>query len=196
MAAAHVPFLEEEDYTEAAPFEVRDVDQSKALYGWLADEDVDFYSMELAEPALIYTHTLVPRCREYRDFPVHYALTGPGMPEPSVSLPFELPPGHGAIVVRDERAGGPARPVTYEQFSARHYFEGPELEYEARVPGTYRMVVWSDGGEGDYVAVIGRAEKFGPADIVRAVRHTPTLRRAGELRGSCSDPDEVVVAGE
>ena len=186
-AAAHVPFLEDADYSETAPFRVSDVEQSKALYGWLDAKDVDFYAMEVRDPVRIYTHTLVPRCLEYRSFPVHYALTGPGMPEPAVPLPFELPAGHGAVVVTDEGAGASPRPTIYEQFSARYYFEGPELEYEARVPGQYRMVVWSDGGAGDYVAVIGKAEKFGPADIVRAVRHTPTLRRAGELRGECTD---------
>lgn len=186
--SAHVPYLESGDYSASEPFEVTDVDQSKALYGWLGAGDVDVFRIVLTEPATIYTHTLVPFCAEYRHFFVTHALTGPGLPPPEVSLPFRLPEGHGALVVTARTPVGKPRPTVDEPFSGRAYYSGPELEYEARQTGEYHMVVWSDDGTGDYVAVIGRAERFGPADIARAVRHTPTLRRSRELRGQCTVP--------
>ena len=175
-AAAHVPFLEQADYTAERPFVVQDIAQSKALYGWLGTpEDVDFYAMQVSGPVRIYTRSLVPMCAELQKFRVTYALVGPGLPKPAAALPFDLPPD------------AKARPTLYEQFSGRYYFEGPEFEYEAAVPGEYRMVVWNEAGAmGDYVAVIGRAEKFSAADMWRAAKETVTLRRARELHGTCN----------
>lgn len=189
-ASAHVPFLEESDYTAEKPFVVKDVGQSKALYGWLGQSgDIDFYSMPVSEPVRIYMRSLVPMCAETQKFRVTYALVGPALPKPEVALPFDLPPGDGAIVVRDLTADAVPRPTLYEGFSGRYYFEGPEFEYQATAPGEYRMVVWNDAGEtGDYVAVIGRAERFSAGDIWRAARETPTLRSARELHGVCTQP--------
>ena len=189
-AAAHVPFLEEADYTAAKPFVVEDVAQSKALYGWLGTSgDVDFYSIRVNEPVRIYTRSLVPMCAELQKFLVTYALVGPGLPKPVKPLPFDLPPGDGAIVLQDGQSDVKTRPTMHENFSGRDYFEGPEFEYTATVPGEYRMVVWNEAGAiGDYVAVIGRAEKFGAADMWRAARGTVTLRRAREMHGACTEP--------
>ncbi len=185
-AIAHVPFLETSDYTAERPFVVHDIDQSKALYGWLgAAEDVDFYSMPVSEPARIQLRSLVPMCAETQKFRVTYALVGPGLPKPAAELPFELAPGDGAIVVADSLADAAERPTVYEKITGRYYFLGPELEYEAALPGEYRMVVWGDQ-PGDYVAVIGAAERFSASDMWHAAREMPTLRRARELHAVCT----------
>jgi len=185
-AIAHVPFLEGSDYTAEKPFVVHDIGQSKALYGWLdAPGDVDFYSMPVSGPVRIQLRSLVPMCAETRKFSVTYALVGPGLPQPVAALPFRLAPGDGAIVVADSLANAAERPILHEQFSNRNYFVGPELEYEATLPGEYRMVLWSDQ-PGDYVAVIGSAEKFGVSDMWQAARELLTLRRAAELHGVCT----------
>lgn len=192
VSLAHVPFIETEDYDSTRPFTVEDVTQSKAIYGWLdAASDHDVFVLEVPEATRIYTHSLVPYCEEYRDFTVTYALIGPGLPASTEPLPVELPEGAGAVIVRETLSADRQRPVTYEPFSARSYFQGPEFAVDAAAPGQYQLVVWNEAGRmGDYVAVVGEAEQFGALDIVRATRHTITLRRQAELHTSCTTPPE------
>lgn len=185
---AHVPYLEADDYSPGAPFVVRDVAQSKALYGWLDRGDVDYYAMALEEPASIYTHSLVPECREYLGFRVTYAIIGPGLPRPEHALPFSIDGDEGAIIVSDPDSPGP-RPTTYEMFSARSYFRGPDHRHDASRPGTYRVAVWNESGaSGDYVLVIGDEERFDAEDFERAARYTEVIREGRELKGSCTAP--------
>jgi hypothetical protein len=184
VAAAHVPYIEVADYSAEQPFVVDDVEQSKALYGWLDRGDVDFFSLPVTGTITIYASTLVPECREYQDFRVVFALLGPGLPAPGRALPFALAAGEGAVIVEDKAT---ARATTYEMFSDRSYYDGPGIEWPATRPGQYRLAVWNEAGRsGDYVAVIGRAERFGAEDFARAARHTATIRDGGELHGACT----------
>lgn len=191
-AVAHVPYIETEDYDATRPFTVENVSQSKAIYGWLdAASDHDVFVLEVPEATRIYTHSLVPYCQEYRDFSVTYALIGPGLPAVTEPLPVELPAGAGAVIVRETLSAESERPVTYEPFSARSYFQGPEFAVDAAAAGQYQLVVWNEAGRiGDYVAVVGEAEQFSAMDIVRATRHTITLRRQAELHTTCTTPPE------
>ncbi len=186
-ATAHVPYMEKQDFSPDQPFRVKNIPQSKAMYAFLeASTDVDHYVMTVDEPTRIYMHTNIPFCPEYRDFSVTYALLGPGLPAPTDALPVPLPEGYGAIIVRDEMIGAPDRPVMFERFSARTYWEGPEYSINVDRPGEYRMIVWQESGApGDYVAVIGRQEQFGPKDIWLAMTNTPTIRRGDELHVAC-----------
>jgi hypothetical protein len=186
--AAHVPYLEEQDFSPGEPFTVKNIPQSKAMYAFLEHEgDVDHYVMQVDEPTYIYLHTNIPYCAEYSDFTVTYALTGPGLPQPDVSLPVELPEGHGAIVIRDSFDNTDDRIVMFEPFSSRTYWEGPDYAITVEQPGEYQMIVWQEEGtKGDYIAVIGREEIFGPADIARAAMYTPQIRQGKELHTSCS----------
>lgn len=191
-AIAHVPFVESVDYTADAPFAVEDLSQSSALFSWLeSGTDVDFFAMQIDRPTHIYVQTLVPRCLEYRNFGVSYALIGPGLPVPAQALPFEVPAGQGAVIVYDDGPDMGVRPAAWKLFGARHYFEGPQFELEASTPGDYRVAVWSESGSaGDYVAVIGNDHRsFSATDLWRAARFTATLRRGDELHGTCTQPD-------
>lgn len=184
----HVPYLEDADFSGEAPFRVKNIPQSKAMYAWLSGpSDVDHYAMQVDEPTRIYMHTNIPYCKEYADFTVTYALTGPGLPAPDANMPVTLPAGHGAIIVRDQSSKDDDRPVMYEPFSGRMYWEGPVFDIEVDAPGDYQMVVWHEGGaSGDYVAVIGKKEIFGPTDIWRALTKTPGIRAGKELHTSCT----------
>jgi hypothetical protein len=189
VASAHVPYLEEGDFSSNTPFEVINIKQSKAMYAHLDNaDDVDHYVMQVDQPTYIYMHTSIPYCAEYRDFTVSYALVGPGLPEPDAEIPVSLAPGHGAIVVRDSFATETERVVSFEPFSARTYWEGPDYAITVEEPGEYQLIVWhEEGASGDYIAVIGREEIFGPMDILRAAQYTPRIRRQEELHIACSD---------
>jgi hypothetical protein len=111
-ALAHVPYLEQDDYSDAAPFVVEDVTNSKSIHAAL-DEAVDYdvFSITIDEPTRIYTTTNIPYCPQYESFAVTYALVGPGLPAPAEALPIELPAGYGAVIVRDSFDSTDDRPL-------------------------------------------------------------------------------------
>lgn len=185
---AHVPYIEDSDFSSDMPFVVQNVPQSKAMYAWLeGPRDVDHYSIAVSEPTRIYMHMNIPYCAEYGEFTVTYALVGPGLPAPDATLPVSLPEGYGAIIVRDEFSSADDRSVMYEPFSARTYWEGAEYSITVDEPGEYSMIVWHESGaKGDYVAVIGDKEQFGPKDMWLAMTNTPGIRRGDELHVGCA----------
>lgn len=189
VARAHVPYLESDsDYSADKPFVVENVENSKSLNASLdSPQDYDVYSITLTEPARIFTTTNIPYCPQYADFTVTYALTGPGLPDPGVELPVELPPGYGAVVIRDTVDNVEDRPVFFEPYGGRLTWEGPEFAIDAAPPGEYRMIVWNENGRmGDYIAVIGQLEVFGPAEIAQTRKIAPLLKNGGNLMVDCN----------
>jgi len=185
-AFAHVPFIEGKDYAEFKPFPVQNITQSKAFYAYLEQDEADSFVMEIDKPTRIYVNTLIPFCREYAKYDVNYALTGPGLPQPDVDVPFDLPAGHGAVVYEPQYSDWSGRPFMYEQYSDRRYFEGSNYTYEAQESGTYKLFVWHASGiPGDYIAVIGRAEQWGSEDVKLAAINTPIIQDRAEMRSNC-----------
>lgn len=192
---AHVPFLEEQDYSPDRPYVVHDVANSKSIHAQIGSSgDVDVYRITLNEPLRIFLATNVPYCRQYRQFSVTYALTGPGLPAPAIALPIELPPGHGAVVVRDPIPDPDTRPTWLEPFSGRQMWTGPEYALDDAKPGSYQMIVWNEQGmTGDYIAVIGEAEIFGQAEIRQTIATSPKLKNGADLMVEC-DPTMAAPA--
>lgn len=185
-ALAHVPYLEWRDLTFLRPFTVQDVEQSKAIYGWLeTGSDLDFYRFTVTDPVRLYVEALVPVCPEYEQFLPSYAVIGPGLPAPAEPLPVPLPDGYGAIVVPNVAPGEP-RETFYEPFGAKFYYEGPTFDQVISTPGVWSLLFWDPYNMGgDYVAGIGRAERFSPVDILRSLVNTPIIRDNGELHVPC-----------
>ncbi len=188
-ALGHVPFLEQEDYSFDAPYIVEDVTNSKSIHAALTSpDDVDVYLIRIEEPTRIYTTTNVPFCPQFATFGVTYALTGPGLPAPESALPFDLPEGHGAVIVRDQPGSAEDRPTWLEPFSGRQMYTAPEYAIDDAPPGDYRMVVWSERGEtGNYIAVIGEAEIFNAPEIQQVRMTSPLLKNGQNLMVDC-DP--------
>jgi hypothetical protein len=193
-AQAHVPYVEWRDYSLSQPLRVANIEQSIAAYAWLevekgTSDDIDVYRFVVGEvPVEFYAEVLVPVCGAYAGFEPWFALVGPDLPEPGDELPFELPPGYGALVVGREELPSP-RPTFYEPFGAKRYYQGLTLEEPLTSPGTYYVLYWDPRGRGgDYVAVLGRTEQFRFRDIVRAFYWTPKIRRDEELHVECSVP--------
>lgn len=195
-ALAHVPFLEQDDYTAEAPFVVLDVPNSKSLHASIdTPDDVDVFRIAIDEPMRIYTTTNIPFCAQYETYAVTYALTGPGLPQPEVDLPIELPDGHGAVVVRNVVNSVDERPVFFEPYGGRLMWEGPDYAIDDAPPGEYQMIVWNEDGElGNYIAVVGEAEIFGPEEIAQVRRVSPLLKRGQNLRVDC-DPSADANGG-
>ena len=185
---AHVPYIEGRDYEEGPDFVITDADQSKAFYAWLDADDIDGFEIILEEPGRIYVSTLIPFCREYAYYDVNFALIGPGLPAPRGELPVDVPDGQGAIVHEAGFKKWLDRPLMYEMFSDRKYFDGREYTHRSAPAGTYRFILWHQRGEpGDYVAIVGRAEEFSREDWERSSVNLPIIQDKEELRSACED---------
>lgn len=187
-ASAHVPYVEEDDYNTERPFDVEDVEHSKAIYASIGTAgDFDVYRIELKEPARIYVTVNTPYCEQYADFGVTFALIGPDLPPPTSALPLPLPPGHGARIVRDPVNEGQTRTVWKEPFSGQRLWLGQELAVDKAPPGLYQVVYWHEQGRtGDYVAVIGEAEVFGIKDMGRVAASTTRIAGGKNLMVPCN----------
>ncbi len=179
-ALAHVPYLEETDFTASAPFKCPSALQSIAVYSWLqSDTDVDFYTFNAYTCITFYSGLIVPVIDVYAEFRPSMALIGQSLPDPGELLPVPLAPGEGAIVLHD--AGLEPRPQFFEPFGNKSYYQGPELNIKLK-PGKYRLIYWDpEGDTGDYAAAIGKYEMWLPKDIIRAFKVTPIIRAGEEL---------------
>ncbi|MBN2108467.1 MAG: hypothetical protein JW832_13665 [Deltaproteobacteria bacterium] len=190
-AAAHVPYIEKRDYSFEQPFRVRgSVENSIAVYGWLeSGNDTDVYRLEIPRPARLYCNALVPVCPAYGQFLPWLAIAGPGLAAPDELLPFALPQGYGAVVVKNI-VPGEQRQQFYEPFGGKSYYTAPTFDQTVSQTGTWYLYVWDPSGMGgDYVAVIGFKERFSLLDILRALINTPKIRLDRELHTDCRNAD-------
>ena len=186
-AAAHVPYLEDVDASPEAPFEIpQPLEKSRAFYNWLEPgSDIDVFASQVSEPTRLFAQAIVPVCQGYEELLPWFAVIGPGLPLPEVPLPFDLPAGYGARVVRNEEPWTP-RETFFEPFGDKWYFDGPVFDETVTTPGTWYLYYWNPHGVGgDYAAIIGPAEIWDFADILRAVLYTPMIRRGEELHIDC-----------
>ncbi|MEW6259829.1 MAG: hypothetical protein AB1547_07955 [Thermodesulfobacteriota bacterium] len=190
-ASAHVPYIERQDYSASIPFSVQNIEQSIALYAWLQtdgthpSDDVDVATFVIDEPTRFYAELLVPACPSYVDFVPWFLVTGPGLPDLSVEIPFSLPDGYGAVIAPNVEPGTD-REMFYEPFGGKSYYRGPTLDIELSSPGQYAVYYWDPNGMGgDYVGVLGFKEIWKPKDIARAMVVTPLIRNDRELHTSC-----------
>jgi len=169
---AHQGILEEKDTTGFDnAIELEKPGVSYAVYAGLKfSGDVDYIKFTIQGPQRVKIGILVPHAEEFKDYYPVYALVGPGLEAPPAGLPFELPEGHGAIVVKS----GPVseRPEFFEPFSFTRYYRGiEELELDVKAPGSYYVVVWHPEDEyGDYLVSYGGSESFTFAEIIDTYR--------------------------
>ena len=184
---AHVPYLEKQDYSEQKPFTVSDsIENSKAIYAWFeTGTDVDVYTFEVTKPVRVYAKALVQVCSAFEKLLPRLAVAGPGFPVPQEKLPFTLPDGYGAIVIKNKNPGE-ARETFYETFSGKTYYDGPAFDQEISTPGKWYIYYWDPYKTGgDYVAVLGFEEAFSFLDIMRALIRTPIIWFNGHLHTKC-----------
>ena len=188
-ALAHVPYIERADYSDARPFVVTDVAQSKASYAWLmSPDDIDYFKFDVTTPVDLFLEVIVPACQAYAVFLPWYAVIGPGLPPPGQPIPVPLPSGFGAIVVPN-LAHGEVRPTFFEPFGGKSYFSGVQLRQTLTTPGPWTVIAWDpDGRGGDYVMAIGEEERFTPKDVRRSLVNLPIIRQDKELHTTCARP--------
>jgi hypothetical protein len=132
--------------------------------------DVDYVSFKVDGPMKVKASLLVPQRPEFLDYYPVFAVVGPGLPAPEIEVPFEMPAGCGAVVLKSEPQT--ERGKFYEPFSMTRYYRGFKVfEQEVTEPGTYYIVVWHPAGEyGDYVVIYGEKESFTPKEMLKTYR--------------------------
>lgn len=195
LSLAHVPYIETTDLTVTEPFIVTDVPNSKAVFSYLESaDDFDVYYFELTEPTRIFASTTIPLCPEYTEFSVTFAVTGPGLPQPDFALPVRLKNGHGAVIVRDPVESADSRDWFYEPYGGRYYFRAPDFILDDAMPGEYQMIVWHEQGVvGDYLAVIGEGEYWGPEQRAQAAKVSAALDAREDLHVQCNEAAAVAA---
>ena len=186
-AGSHVPFLEGSDFSESEPFVIEHpLKKSRAIYAWLhSGTDIDVYTFELEEQSQLRAFSLVPICPLYKDFLPCFAIVGPGLTLPEEQLPFTVPAGYGAVVVKNTPRGT-SRNTFFEPFTSKNYYRGPSYNQTISTPGTWYVYYWDPAGKGgDYVAVFGFTEQFSLRDIMRALSNTPKIWFDRELHTDC-----------
>jgi hypothetical protein len=188
-ASAHVPFIERSDYSFEQPFVMKGpVVKSIAVYSWLeSGNDTDVFRLHITGPVRLYCKVIVPVCPGYEQFLPRMAIAGPGLEPPDEPLPFDLPQGYGAVVLKNTDPGE-QRQQFYEGFGAKSYYDAPAFDRTVSHSGSWYLYVWDPGGAGgDYVAVVGYKERFSVIDIFRAFINTSKIRFNLELHTECPD---------
>ena len=191
LTSAHVPYIEMKDYSEQNPFVISDsVENSKSMYSWFnTGTDVDVYTFEVTDPVRLFAVARVPVCPGYEEFLPWLAVVGPGLPTPEEELPFDIPEGYGAVVVKNLEPGE-TRETFYEFFGAKYYYDAPAFDEEISEPGTWYVYYWDPYQMGgDYLAVLGFEEIFSFSDIIRSLIVTPLIWFNLELHTRCPQND-------
>lgn len=156
-AAAHQPYFEDEDWTPANAYRIKDPTVSTALYATLARRnDVDYVRFNGRAGQSILIGLTIPQIEGQEDFTPTFALIGPGLPTTRLPARIVTPPDAGAIVLR----AAPGEPTSfYEPFSRTSYWERQEDRFVLPSDGEYWIAVWSDAGQvGRYTLVVGDRE--------------------------------------
>lgn len=183
-ALGHMPSIERRDFTEKRPFRVMGtIEKGQAIYAWLSSgSDIDVYRFTVTQRELdkkgavqLRVRANMPACEGAPEFLPWLAVAGPGLPPPEEAVPFTLPGGYGAVVVKNTEPGQ-ERTFFFEQYSRKSYYIMDNYEMEITEPGTWYLYYWDPYGRGgDYLAVWGVYDGFGPGDLLRMLINLPPI---------------------
>lgn len=156
-AEAHQPFFEDEDWTPANAYRVKDPTVSTALYATLdRRDDVDYVRFTGSANQSILIGLTIPQIEGQETFTPTLALIGPGLPAARLPARIVTPPDTGARILR----AAPGAPTSFfEPFSRTRYWERQEDRFVLPADGEYWVVVWNEAGQvGRYTLVVGDRE--------------------------------------
>ncbi len=158
---AHRPVEAAADVTQ-----IPDLETSYAFYRDLGAGEIQRYAIDGGVGRRLDVGVSIPALERYATYEVGLALVGPGLPRDGA-----LPAAIAAEVDGDE--GWIAAPPAdsgpfFEPFTQTDYRQGQRIVLDLPADGAYELLVWQPAGTaGKYVLDSGRAEVFGPADLLR-----------------------------
>lgn len=156
-AEAHQPYFEDEDWTPANAYRLKDPTVSTALYATLdRRDDVDYVRFTGRAGQSILIGLTIPQIEGQQNFTPTFALIGPGLPATRLPARVEAPPDAGARILR----AAPGEPTSFfEPFSRTRYWERQEDRFVLPADGEYLVAVWNEAGQvGRYTLVVGDRE--------------------------------------
>jgi hypothetical protein len=204
-AAAHMPSIERRDFTEKRPFKIKGtIEKGQAVYAYLkSGSDVDVYRFvvtqeEISEKGIVTLRVRVnvPACKGAEEFLPWLAIVGPGLSSPTEEMPFTLPEGYGAIVVKNTEPGA-ERNFFYEQYSKKSYYITDYYDYTITEPGTWYLYYWDPYNlGGDYLALWGVKDSFDPGDGLKMLLNLPAIVSDRVMHSECEwiIPDNATAA--
>jgi hypothetical protein len=168
-ARAHRPVLERSlhpgNTLESAAQLADPTQASQAVYGRLSSpSEVDFYKFNASKPDAIPFEALVPVRPSDREFRPWLVVIGKSIAAtPDVQIPFALPEGYQAHVIRPPAA----RAYFYEPYSLEYLYRGTEEKLQLAEGETYYVAVFDpEHRVGDYSLGLGSVENFEGASKV------------------------------
>ena len=126
-------------------------------------DDIDVVTFDYKAGDRFKVEVFIPAHNELRTFSPNIALVGPGLPQPSVKLPFDLPRGMGAVVATSDSTFD-----YFDVFTQVTYFPRAKIDMPLPQTGRYFVVIWGKPvGMARYALDIGVMENFAPAVVAR-----------------------------
>jgi hypothetical protein len=149
FALAHQPYWNETSPTLEQAFTVENVTVSKALFGNLETDEVDYFKLEIPDGLTVDLSLFVGGgCSD--TFNPQLYLVGPNLPANVV--PFAVPPAYGSTL-----AQGDWKPYSGHGLKGR---KGPSIR-ETLGAGTHYLVVHNHDESGFYLISLSGSEVFG-----------------------------------
>jgi hypothetical protein len=148
LALAHQPYWNESSPTPEQAFVVENVTISKALFGNLAADEVDYFRLELPDNFIFDSSLFVGESCSEGFQPRLYLLSA----KRTGGATFAMPKGYGAVL-----GTGDWKPFSTHGLVGR---EGPTIN-ELLLSGTYYLVVQANEASGFYLVSLSGSESFG-----------------------------------
>jgi hypothetical protein len=174
---AHAPRFEKLDFTISKPFKVTSpIEKSIAIYSTLETGDLDYLVLEVGPdqvakgPVTIHLGSLVPACKKYERFLIHWALIGPEQPGfELLELPGFKHKQWGIQVINDEQGRS-----WFEPYSRKDYYYQKVKDIKVTKAGTYSVIIWGNMA-GNYVFEVGDQEIWPIGEIMNLLMVYPKL---------------------
>ena len=127
----------------------------------------------------IHVQIGVPKLERYSQLRPRVAVVGPGMPAPSVPLPFTLPAGYGALVY--DTAAEPVENYKESYTGTESWRFGAEDLYLPAAGQAYVVAFTPDGQEGKFWVAVGSERSFRFADLFTINETTRKIRSFFEV---------------
>ncbi|MDH5798598.1 MAG: hypothetical protein OEZ19_08530 [Paracoccaceae bacterium] len=175
-AFAHAPVfdLNKTAKTAEAPFIVEDPEHSKAIFSELTGA-AHYYRIDAPEA-----------------FDFYVGMTAPKLDACGLQQTFSFDVLNADMKRIDGRDGSTFKWWEwYEEFGKNWYWVGPEigkdfLSTTRYAAGTYYIRIFNKENTGKYVLAVGDDERFGPAEIFRAVTSMGKINRTFWNNADCS----------